>query len=312
MARNRTLIALALLASCKSDVSDPKPVKKPPEPTIETSPECAAKVKELAPYLEQLEMEQASHEIDFGYTLQVIDRPALPIATRKIDAVEIKEKAIAAFDASESDHANGTLADTPTQKALEDKLAQMFATKPDPADKSFSSGDLLRIDVDTKATWGDVVRVADAATKAGYSTAVFGFTATSKLAAPMGAALKITDAEAIAKANRRMEEIRETTCKAWDRAVMHHEWTADRAANARANAKETADAIAACNCAADPDEVRLLKWIDSHWYQATIRVPVTIQLGASGTPIAQPKGTPWSDAHKAILDASGPIKLVAN
>jgi hypothetical protein len=306
MARDRTLIALALLIGCKSEPkSDPPPAEPPPaDDKIETSPECAAKVKELAPWLEQLLLEQASHEIDFGYTLQIIDRTASP-QPRKIDVLMITAKSFDGYDLNGTEHARIEIDAAPTQKALETKLAEMFATKPDPADKELPPPDLVRIDVDTEARWADVVRVVDAAIKAGYTRALFAFTATSKLEPPLGVALKITDADAISKANRRMEEMREKQCKTWDRAVMRHEWNPDGAANARASAKETADAIAACNCAADPGEVRVLKWIDSHWHQATIRVPIIVQLsGATPTEIPIAGKTPWSEAHAQLVAAA--------
>lgn len=304
MARNRTLIALALLVGCKSDDKKPAPAPPTDDKPVVTSPECAAKVKALAPWLEQLEIEQASHEVDFGYSLQVIDRPPVP-QPRKIDVVMIQEKSFDGYDLNGKEHARIELSATPTPKDLETTLAAMFATKPDPAEKDLPPPDLVRIDVDPAATWGNVVRVVDAATKAGYTRALFAFTATSTLEPPIGAALKITDDEAISKANRRLEEIREKECKAWGRAVMRHEWNPDRAANARAVAKEASDAIAACNCAADPDEVRVLKWIDSHWHQAKIRVPVIVSL-AGPSPIEIPIAarTPWSEAHVQLVAAA--------
>jgi hypothetical protein len=301
MARNRSLIALALLIGCKSDPKTeppPTPPKGSADIEVETSPECAAKVAELGPWLEKLELEQASHEIDFGYSLQVIDRAPAPLP-RRIDIVMIEDKELNAFDANESNYAQSTFEGAPTQKMLDDKLALMFAAKA--TDKPEAPDDTVRIDVDPKARWGDVVRVVDAATKAGYQRAMIAFTATSKLEPPLGAKPSYSDAEELSKANRRMEEIRETQCKEWDRAVMRHTWTADRAANARAVAKETADAIAACNCAANPEEVRALKWIDAHWHQATIRVPILVQLGPKGNEIALPAATPWSDAHAQVL-----------
>lgn len=311
MARNRSLIALALVAACsKSEPPDPPPVK-PAEPTGPDAA-CAAKIAKLAPWLEQLELEKASHEIDFGYSLQVIDRTPLPVL-RKIDALIVKEKSFDGYDLNGTEHERIEIDDVPMQTALEAKLAQMFATKPDTTDKRRPPPDLLRIDVAPSATWGNVVRVVDAAVKAGYTRAMFAFTATSKLDAPLGVLSKITDPEEISRANRRMEEMREKQCTPWDRALLRHVWNPDQEANARAVAKATSDAIAACNCAADPDEVRVLKWKDSHWHQATIRVPVVVSLvGASPTVLTASPKTPWSEAHVKIVGAAGAtVRLVA-
>lgn len=299
MARDRTLIALALLAACGK--SEPK--SDPPK-TTDDAAECAAKVKELAPWLEKLEIEQASHEIDFGYTLQVIDRAPVPLP-RKIDVMIVQEKKLDGYDLRGTEHERLDFGgDLPAPEVVEATLAAMFATKPDPTDKSLPPPDLLRIDVAPLAHWSDVVHVVDAAAKAGYARVLFAFTATSKLEPPLGVASKITDADEISRAGKRMEEMRDTQCTPWDRAVMRHEWNPDRAANARAIAKETADAIAACNCAADPNEVRVLKWIDSHWHQATIRTSVIVSLvGTSAVEVTNGDWTAWAKAHENLLVA---------
>ncbi len=303
MARDRTLIALALLVGCGK--SEPK-AEPPPKTadTVVTSPECAAKVKELAPWLERLEIEQASHEFDFGYTLLIIDRDPAPLP-RKIDVMIIEEKKLDGYDLSGTEHKRLDMGgDRPAPKVIEATLAAMFATKPDAADKWLPPPDLLRIDVAPLAHWSDVVHVVDAAIKAGYSRVLFAFTATSKLAPPLGVAPKITDADEISRAGKRMGEMRDKQCPPWDRAVMRHEWNPDRAANARAVARETADAIAACNCAADPNEVRVLKWIDSHWHQATIRTSVIVSLvGTPATEVTNGDWTAWGKAHENLLVA---------
>jgi hypothetical protein len=307
MARNRSLIALALVIGCGK--SEPTREKNDPPPKndddkVETSPECAVKVAALASWLEKLELEQASHEIDFGYALQVIDREPVPLP-RKTDVLIVKEKGFDGWDLQGDKMERLSIDGDVSRADLEAAVAAMIATKPDPADKELPPGDQIRFDIAPGALWSRVVRAVDAATKAGYTRALFAFTATSKLEVPLGVKPTYSDHREMEKASRRMEEIREKQCKPWDRAVMRHEWNPDREANARAAAKETADAIAACNCAADPDEVRVLKWIDAHWHQATIRVPVVVQLaGTTAKTITLGLGVPWSEAHVQLLEAA--------
>lgn len=320
MARDWPLIAVVLVAACgksSEPAREPPPAGSGSGSAVVTSPECAEKVKELGPWLEQLAVEQASHEIDFGYKLQVIERAPLPMP-RKIDLVMVKAKSLDAYDLAGTKHEELELANVPAQKDLEAALAQMFATKPDAVDKALPPPDLLRIDVDVAARWSEVVRVVDAATKAGYARVMFGFTATSKLQPPIGLPLEVTDADAISKANHRLEEIGDKDCKPLFRAAVRHEWNPDRAEDVRTRAREKAAAIAACNCAASPDEIRALAWVDAHWHQATIRVPLVVSIGgASPAEIALAKSTPWSDAHARLVaaapDGQPPplVKLVA-
>jgi hypothetical protein len=309
MARDWLLIAL--LVGCGKS-SEPTHDQRGSGSAVVTSPECAQKVKELTPWLEQIEVEQASHEIDFGYQLQVIDRAPLPLP-RKIDIVMIKATSFDAYDLAGSEHMQVELVDVPSQTELDTALAAMFATKPDASDKSLPPADLLRIDVDIGAPWSDVVRTVDSATKAGYARVLFAFTATSTLVAPVGIPREVTSADEMSKVDRRLEQLGETECKPLGHAALHHEWNPDRAANARAVARETADAIAACNCAATPEEFRALRWQDAHWHQAVIRTPITVALsGSAPIEIAIAKAMPWSDAHAQLLAADGhAIKLVA-
>jgi hypothetical protein len=97
---------------------------------------------------------------------------------------------------------------------------------------------------------------------------------------------------------------------AWERALMRHTYGPTKADNARAVAKDTAAAIAECNCAVDPDEVRAVMWRNERWQQASPRTGVDVSLGAETT-IEQPAKTPWSEAHAKLLDAKGAVKLVA-
>jgi hypothetical protein len=70
--------------------------------------------------------------------------------------------------------------------------------------------------------------------------------------------------------------------------------------------------VLACNCAADPDELRKLAWIDARWHQAVPRVGVVLQLDpAATTTITLPPKTPWSEASAKLLAAAGSVKLAA-
>jgi len=288
---------------------------EPPAPAAAAAadPACAAKVKQLEPWLAQLDLEARSHEIDFGYTLQPIDRAPMPV-THHVDNVAITRTSIAAFDVSEHDHARNELGDHPAQKALDDRLVKIHDMKAGADEIDPAPDDLIRIDVDQRAAWGDVARALDAATKAGYHNAVFAFTAKSTLAQPPGVDATTTSETAAREASDKLDAL-QNTCKPWSRAALHaparNVPPADDAAN---HAKAIAAALVECNCAADPDEIRRLSWIDGHWHQALVRVGVTLPLDpAATTTIALPAKTPWSEAHAKIVEAGaqGAVKLAA-
>ena len=54
---------------------------------------CAAKVKDLEPWLAKLDLEKKSYEIDMGPKLLLLDREPAPVPTH-IDAVEIRKTSI--------------------------------------------------------------------------------------------------------------------------------------------------------------------------------------------------------------------------
>jgi hypothetical protein len=252
-------------------------------------PSCVARVKELEPFLVQLRLEEDSHEIDFVYTLVVLDRPAAKVE-QAIDNVFVTTTAIEPFDETETNRADTKLDNAPSQKAVVDRIAAI---------KSMGQGDRIRIDVDERARWGDVARTVDAAVAAGYKEASFAFTARSTLAAPAGVEDRTTSVEVFDAAGARLDELGKT-CEGLNK------YSGDAA--------EIAAALVACNCAADPDEIRVLRWTLARWGQARPRVGVVVQLGGVGTQkVEQPKDTPWSAAHAKLLEvaATSAVTLVA-
>ena len=304
---NRTVLLLALAATgCDKK---PAPEAAPATAAKTANAACTAKLKDLEPWFAKLEVENRSHELDFGYVLQVIDREPMPVPTH-IDSVEITKNRISVFDVSEHDHAAGSLGEHPTQKAIADRLAKIHDMKAGPDELEPAPDDLLRIDVDHAAMWGDVASVIDAATKAGYAHVVFGFTATSKLVQPLGVETTTDTDKAASDASDRLDVLRKQ-CKAYDRARMHSPARdLSPTADAEKLAKEVVDALGTCNCTPDPDELRKVAWIDAHWHQARPRVGVTLPLDATATTtIALPAKTPWSEAHAKLLEATGAVKL---
>jgi hypothetical protein len=295
------LLTCALLAACsgrKADAPNPEAKATPAEPAKPaTVPACAAKAKDLEPWLVQLEQEVSSHEIDFGLKLQPIDRAPYPVEQR-IDYVSITDQCRALFEESEANHVGCSL----DKLGGEDALVERLKAAHDQKGKG-GVDDVLRLDVDGKAHWGDVARIVEAAAKAGYTNALFGFTATSKLAQPPGVDASTVTEETFDRASKRLDEL-QTACKPWKSAILGHRYVEPKGENARAVGQETAAALVACNCAADPDEVRRVQWIVGHWHQATPRVGVTVALGGDGTEIAVPAATPWSEAHQKILAAA--------
>lgn len=306
-------VACMLVACGKSQPADPPSAINPSaaaKPARPADAACVAKVKDLEPWLAKLDVEKKSYEVDMGPKLQLIDREPVPVPTH-VDAVEIRAKSIAAWDIGEHDHASTRLAEHATPKQLSEFLTQMHDQKASADAFEPASDDLLRIDVDRDAPWGDVARVLDAATRAGYKRATFAFTATSKLVAPPGVDDKTQTAAAAKAASDQLEALG-TRCKQLGDVPLHHTRNPEPASDASALAKETASAVLACNCAADPDELRRLAWVDARWHQAVPRVGVELALDpAATTTIALPAKTPWSEAHAKLLSATGPVKLAA-
>jgi hypothetical protein len=301
------VLLACLVAACgksekKASEAAPKTAEtKRDEKPAAPDPACAAKVKELEPWLAQLEIETASHEIDWGYKLPQIDRPAIPLS-RHADWIAIG-KELMAYDSTVHETTGADKPIAKNAKAIVEKLKQMHDTPASAEDKDAPSNDQLRLNVDEKAAWSDVVLVANAAAKAGYTELLFAFGATSKLTAPAGLPDLTTSQDDASKANHALEAMRET-CKPWDRAVMRHTWNSDRAANATTEAHETAAALAECNCAVDPDEVKKLTWQTSRWHQAVRRTAIVVKLGGDGaTAITQPGKTPWSQALARLVEA---------
>jgi hypothetical protein len=282
----RRVALLAGLAACgKGGEKKEAPAdaaKKPQAATVDAKPAadpaCAQKAKDLEPWLAQLNAEEASFEIDFIYTLVAIDRGAANVE-QQVDNVFVTPTQIEAFDASESNRAETKLGEKPAQDAVAARLAAI---------RGMGEGARLRVDVDGASTWGDVARTIEAAVAAGYQEAVFAFTATSRVAQPPGVEPYTTSIEVFDAARARLDTLGET-CKGIGRYATQPD--------------DVAEALVGCNCAADPDEVRRLLWVQSRWGQARPRVGVTVALGA-GTAIEQPAATPWSEAHAKLLEAA--------
>jgi hypothetical protein len=282
----RVAVLIALAACGKSGEkkaadepsADAKPKVAPIDAAPATDPACAQKAKDLEPWIAQLNVEEASFEIDFVYTLVAIDRGAANVE-QQIDNVFITPTQIEAFDATESNRADTKLGEKPAQDAVVARLAAI---------KGMGDGTRLRVDVDGAATWGDVTRTLDAAVAAGYTEAVFAFTATSRVAQPPGVEPYTTSIEVFDAARARLDALGET-CKGLGRYTTQPD--------------DVVESLLGCNCAADPDEVRKLLWVQSRWGQARPRVGVTVALGA-GTTIEQPAATPWSEAHAKLVEAA--------
>jgi hypothetical protein len=303
---NHVLLALTLLVACKSglqpDKTSPQPGSASAAPAAD--PACAAKAKELEPFLAGLLVEEATAEINMGWAPVVVDREARP-ARQDIDNVTITPKTVSAYDASESNHVDNNIEPNTKPEVAKARLAKTFEMK---VEKQRGPDDVLRVDVDKDATWGEVVRIVDAAAGAGYKQAVFTFEATSKLTAPAGVEPLTTSEDVHRQANERLEVLKKQ-CEGWSNAYFAMKHVDDKVEDQKAFAKEIADGIAKCNCPFDLDEVRTTFWKAKRWHQAHSRVPVAIELGA--TAIEQAAATPWSEAHKALLDAKGGVKLVA-
>jgi len=302
----RFAYALCLLVAC----GKAQPADKVADKPAVADAACTAKVKDLEPWLAKLDLEKMSNEIDMGPKLLLLDRAPSPVPTH-IDAVEIRKDSIYAWDISEHDHASSKLEEHATPKQLAAFLTTMHDKKATADEFYPAPDDLLRVEVDRDAAWSDVAHVIDAATAAGYKRVVFPFTATSKLSPPPGVDDKTRSADAAQAASDQLDALHKR-CKLLGNVAYAHERKSVPAEDAAALAKETAAAVLACNCAADPDELRKLTWIDARWHQAVPRVGVELQLdAAAATTVALPAKTAWSDAYAKILDATGPVKLAA-
>lgn len=279
--RMKRVVMLLAAAACGNAEEKKTPEEATAKPVAgdakaAADPGCAAKAKELEPWLAQLAGEERSHEVDFGYKLVVIDRGAASVEQR-IDNVYITPTAIEAFDESEANRADTKLGKHPSQKAVVERVATI---------KGMGEGVRLRVDVDEGARWGDVTRTVDAAVAAGYQEALFAFTARSRLEPPLGVEPYTTSTELFDQAGDRLEALG-TTCSGLGK------YTSDPA--------RVSAALAGCNCAADPEEVRALLWKRSRWHQARPRVGVVVALGG-GTVVEQPTATPWSEGHAKLLE----------
>lgn len=289
-----------LLVSCKSRATEsegrpaPTPIEKPtPDPA------CAAKAAELAPFLAQLYLESASAEINMGWTPQIVDRTAAPVEQFTADAVTLTPEVKAAFDASETNHVDNNLG-----VSLE-RLQKTFETKTEKR----ANHAKLRIDVDVAVTWGDVVGVVDAARTAGYTDVVFAFETVSKLSPPPGVPSRTEDLGSFDKAEARRSEL----VKLCDplASVGLNAMNDSPIQMAKARGTLTAEALVTCNCKPTPDELKAAIWQTERWTQAHLRTPISIKL-AGDSAIEQPSAMPWSEAHRALLDADGKsVRLVA-
>jgi hypothetical protein len=296
------LLLLCLVACNKTSAGE-----QPAASAVEKDPACTAKAKALEPWLAALELERQSYELG---ELPVIDRAPAPVP-HEVDWVDVHKFGIYAWDVGEHDHALSKLGNHATQAQLVDYLTKMKAQPAGPDELHPAPDDLLRVQVDGDATWGDVVRVVDAATKAGYAHAVFPFEATSKLEQPPGVDAHTMTEAAAKEASDKLAALKKT-CKPLDSVAWRHKPDfKDAAADAAALAKETVAALVECNCAANPDELRALMWKDARWHHARPRVGITLALGDAGTTIALPAKTPWPDALGKLVDAAPAVKLAA-
>lgn len=275
----KRIALIALVAACGKG-EEKKPVAEKPtaaDAKAAADPACAAKAEELEPWIAQLDKEESTHEVDFVYELVAVDRGAEKVEQR-IDNVFVTPTQIEAFDETESNRADTKLGKNPAQKAVAERLATIHG---------MGQGDRIRIDVDKAATWGDVARTVDAAVAAGYREALFAFTATSKLEPPAGVESRTTSMEVFDQAGARLDELGKT-CP----GISEY-----------ADAARIAAALVECHCAVDVEEIRRLAWIQSRWGQARPRTSATVTLGGDGAAeIAQPKATPWSEAHARLLE----------
>src|SRR3569833_889540 len=170
-------VACMLVACGKSQPADPPSAINPSAAAKPARPADAArgaKVMDPEPWLAKLDVEKKSYEVDMGPKLQLIDREPVPVPTH-VDAVEIRAKSIAVWDFGEHDHASTRLAEHATPKQLSEFLTQMHDQKASADAFEPASDDLLRIDVDRDASWGDVAHVLVVVSCVGFLCVLFAF-----------------------------------------------------------------------------------------------------------------------------------------
>lgn len=308
----RWALVVALAACGKSgDAPAPKPE---PEPTVKpvkpaepvkpvASPECVAKTKGFATWFAALKLEERSYELDFGYVLLPTERKPAPVS-HHLDAIEIKESgAIGIWDVSEANHVDSPVGDKPDDAKLLEVLKTDRAKLAGPDAFDPGPDDTVRIDVDKRAPWLSVVRVAKAAREAGYGKAIFVVTAKGVAERPTGTDEWTTLAEVHDAASKAVEDAGKT-CKPFGRAMMH--WPDGKLTPEQDTAAWGAKVEAAfveCNCVPDVHPTKQLIWQATRWHQATPRAGVTVLL-ADGTILSQASTVPWSEAAKTLLDAA--------
>ncbi|MFT3695084.1 MAG: hypothetical protein QM831_18245 [Kofleriaceae bacterium] len=284
----KRIVWLVALVAC-GDKKAPDHDNAPAKPANDA---CGKKLDGFEPWFASLEAEKRSYEIDFGYTLQSIDREPAPVPKHS-DAVEITATKTSVFDVSEHNHAE--VKDGP----ITERLVAIHGMKASADEFQPAPDDLLRIDVDQQAPWSAVSTVIDAAAKAGYKQVVFAFTAKSKLVPPPGVDDTTKTEQAAREATDKLDALAKQ-CKKYEHAMMHMQDPKLSAADdAAKHAKEVAASFVECKCVPDPDEVKKQLWIDARWHQARPRVGVTIDPAT--VKIDLPPKTPWSEAHVKIL-----------
>jgi biopolymer transport protein ExbD len=289
----RTWLLVLALVACKGNEKKSGRIeeKTAETPAPKADPDCANKTNQLQAWLEQLREQKSTEEINFGWQPVVLDREPAKVS-QSVDNATVTPKSVAAFDSSESNHVGDNIGAKADAKKVSERLTAIFNMK------SGKDDDVLRVDVDAAAPWSEVAKLVDAAVQVGYTKVVFAFEATSKLAMPNGVTGPTTDSKVTDEANAKLEEMRKT-CPGWGYSP-----------------QSNAEAIRNCNCKVDPDEVRVQTWKAEMWHQAHTRVGVELAIAKDGRAIEQPGATPWSEAHKMIvdtqiLDQKNPAKLVA-
>jgi len=256
---------------------------KPVKPA--TDPACAAKLDGFATWMAALDEEKAAYEIEMSGHLATIDRAPAPV-DQELDAIVLTPNRLEGYDASESNHVGGDLGKTDADILA--KLTKMHALTNKNADR-------IRVDIDEATPWAQAVRVVDAIQKAGYTHALFAFAATSKVVPPAGVEPWTMTEEAHDAATAKLAALKKG-CKDWNDGII-------------TSAKELAAALASCNCAADPDDVRVQTFKATRWHQAHPHVGVLVQLGDGGTAIAAPASATWAEGAKQLVAGPTAVKL---
>lgn len=285
------LLVLALVACKGNEKKSGRVEEKTTEPAPKTDPDCANKANQLQAWLEQLREQKSTEEINFGWKPVILDLAPAKV-TQEVDNVTVTPKSVAAFDTSEANHVGDNIGANADAKKVSERLTTIHNMKTGKDD------DVLRVDVDAATQWSEVAKLVDTAAQVGYTKVIFAFEATSKLAMPNGVTGPTTDRKVADEADAKLEEMR-NTCPGWGYSPA-----------------KNAEAIRNCNCKVDPDEVRVQMWKAEMWHQAHTRVGVELAIAKDGRAIEQPGVTPWSEAHKMIvdtqiLDQKNPAKLVA-